>query len=116
MTDIRRLKPEELSHHFNECVKKRAELEGQYFLLDENRKMLLDKLTLEFAEDASQGKALSMARTSPEFKVHVEGQAIAKQGLYQARGDLAECDFEIKRRLGSAFSQNMQRKADGMNT
>jgi hypothetical protein len=114
--NIRTLKPEELSHHFSECVKRRSELEGQYFLLDENRKILLDKLTMKFAEDMAHGKALSMARTSPEFKVHVEGQAIAKQALYQARGDLAECDFEIKRRLNLSFSQNMQRKADGMNT
>ena len=107
--NIRRLSSEELSHRFHECVKHRAELEGMYFSLDEHRKILLDKLTIEYSEDGTaHGKALSLARVSDEFKVHVDGQAVAKTELYQARGDVMECDFEIRRRLGNSFSKNRE--------
>lgn len=116
--NIRTLSSEELSHRFSECVARRSELEGQYFILDENRKILLEKLALDIQNDQgfAWGKSMALARTSSEFDIHIEGQGAVKHDLYQARGDVAECDFEIKRRLNLSFSQNQQRKADGQMT
>lgn len=116
--NIRALSSEELSHRFSVCVSARAELEGQYFILDENRKILLEKLALDIQNDqgCAWGKSMALARTSDEFSIHIEGQGAVKHDLYQARGDVSECDFEIKRRLNRAFSQNQQRKIDGQMT
>jgi hypothetical protein len=108
--NIRTLTSEELSHRFCECGYARAKAEREFFLLDEHRKILLDKLTLKIADekDISHNKALSYARTSKEFEAHIDGQAIAKEELYQKRADYSECDFEIKRRLNASFSKNKE--------
>jgi hypothetical protein len=119
MTDIRTLSSEELSHRFWECGKARAKAEREAFYLDEHRKRLLDVLTLQIMKDEkgiSHAKASSKARASSEFDLHLQGQAEAIEAKYQAMANYHEVDFEIKRRLNLAFSQNAQRKADGMNT
>jgi len=69
MTDIRTLSSEELSHHFYTAYMRRAKAEKQAFLLDENRKRLLDVLTLQIMSDdsgISHAKASSRARASDE--------------------------------------------------
>lgn len=107
--NIRALTGEQLSEFFSNASQRRAELEGQYFILDEHRKILLDKLALQHADDGmAWNKAQATARVSDEFDVHIEGQSITKQDLYQARGDVAICDFEIKRRLNANFTKNKE--------
>jgi hypothetical protein len=119
MTDIRGLSSEELSHRFWECGQARAKAEREAFYLDEHRKRLLDVLTLSIMDDdkgISHAKASSRARASREFDLHLQGQAEAIEAKYQAMANYHEVDFEIKRRLNNAFTQNAQRKADGMTT
>lgn len=110
MFNIRTLTSEELSDHFSNCVNKRAVAERKAFFLNENRKRLLDVLTLQIMdnEKISHAKASSRARASEEFKTHLEGQAIAVEDRWQAYGDFKECDFEIKRRLNASFSKNKE--------
>ena len=111
MKDIRTLSSEELSHHFYECYKRRAKAERQAFYLDENRKRLLDVLTLQYMDDdsgLSHAKASSRARASKEFKTHLDGQAEAVEERYDAIGAYHECDFEIKRRLNLSFAKNRE--------
>ena len=118
-TDIRKLTSEELSHRFWVCGQARAKAERQAFYLDEHRKRLLDVLTLAMMDEdkgLSHAKASSKARASHEFKLHLDGQAEAIEAKYQAMANYHEVDFEIKRRLNNAFSQNVQRKADSMMT
>ncbi len=115
--NIRTLTSEELSHRLHSTGNIKAKAEGEYFWLDEYRKILLDKLTLKEATNGvSHNKALSLARTSKEFLMHVEGQREAKESLHQSRVDYAECDFEIKRRLNISFSKNREWNAEKGNT
>jgi len=115
--NIRTLTSEELSHHLHETGGRKAKAEAEYFWLDEYRKILLDKLTLnEVDAGAAHNKSLALARTSKEFLLHVEGQREAKENLHQSRVDYAECDFEIKRRLNQSFSKNREWNAEKGNT
>ena len=110
-TDIRNISSEELSHRFHQCYKRRAKAERQAFYLDENRKRLLDVLTLQFMDEdsgLSHAKASSRARASSEFKTHLDGQAEAVEERYDAIGAYHECDFEIKRRLNLSFAKNRE--------
>ena len=119
MKDIRTLSSEELSHQFYECYKRRAKAEKQAFLLDENRKRLLDVLTLQIMDDdpgISHAKASSRARASDEFKVHLDGQAEAIEEKYDAMGAYHEVDFEIKRRLNASFAKNREWSAGKLQT
>jgi hypothetical protein len=114
--NIRVLSSEELSNHLHKTGGVKAKAEGEYFWLDEYRKILLDKLTLnEQVDGISHNKALALARTSKEFLTHVEGQREAKENLHQSRVDYAECDFEIKRRLNLSFSKNREWNAEKAN-
>jgi hypothetical protein len=115
--NIRTLTSEELSNHLYVTGKDRSKAEAEYFWLDEYRKILLDKLTLnEVDAGTAHNKSLAIARTSKEFLIHVEGQREAKEQLYQARVDYAECEFEIKRRLNLSFSKNREWNAEKGNT
>ena len=115
--NIRTLTSEELSHRLHTTGNQKAKAEGEHFWLDGYRKILLDKLTLKEAKDGvSHNKALSLARTSDEFLLHVEGQREAKEALHQARVDYAECEFEIKRRLNASFSKQKEWNAERLNT
>lgn len=117
--NIRTLSSEQLSEHFSGCVQKRAAAEREAFYLDENRKRLLDVLTLQIMDDdsgISHAKASSRARASEEFKTHLEGQAVAIEDRWQAYGDFKECDFEIKRRLQLSFSKNREWSTGNLNT
>jgi len=119
MTNIRTLNSEELSHRFWECGKARAKAEREAFWLDENRKRLLDVLTLAIMKDEagiSHAKASSKARASTEFETHLAGQAQAIENKYQAMADYHECDFEIKRRLNLSFAKNAEYKAGRLMT
>lgn len=107
--NIRTLTSEKLSHRLYVTGMARATAEGQYFLLDEGRKILLDKLAIKISEDGiSHTKSQSLARISDEYRIHIEGQAVAKENLYIARANYSECDFEIKRRLNLSFSKNKE--------
>ena len=117
--DIRKLTSEELSEHYSNCVQKRATAEAEAFYLNETRKRLLDTLTLANMDDdpsLSHAKALSLARASKEFGIHLDGQRVAFEERWQAYGDYHECDFEIKRRLNANFSKNMERHNNKMIT
>ena len=115
--NIRTLTSEELSNRLYQTGKTRAKAEGEYFWLDEYRKILLDKLTLaEVDKGEPHNKSAAMARTSTEFLTHIEGQREAKEQLYQARADYSECDFEIKRRLNQSFAKNREWNAERANT
>jgi hypothetical protein len=115
--NIRTLTSEELSHRLHTTGNVKAKSEAEYFWLDEYRKILLDKLTLN-EQDAgtAHNKALAIARTSKEFLTHIEGQREAKEQLHQSRVDYAECDFEIKRRLNLSFAKNREWNAERGNT
>jgi len=119
MTDIRTLSSEELSHRFHEAYIRRAKAEGEDFYLDENRKRLLDVLTLQIMDDdpgISHAKASSMARASKEFKTHLDGQKAARVERFEAMGAYHEVDFEIKRRLNASFAKNREWSAGKLQT
>lgn len=116
MTNIRKLSGDELSAFFSTASHKRATLEGQYFILDEHRKRLLDKLAIEYSADLAWNKAQAMARTSDIFNDHLEAQAGVKEDLYSARADVAIAEFEIRRRLQAGFTKNMEYKAGHLQT
>lgn len=114
MTTIRTLTSEELSHRFWECGRARAKAEANAFSLGENRKRLLDVLTLQIIDNdpgTSHAKASSRARASDEFKTHIEGQTASVEARFIAMADYHECDFEIRRRLNLSFAKNQEMKA-----
>ena len=90
--NIRTLTSEELSHHLHATGSVKAKAEGEYFWLDEYRKILLDKLTLN-EQDAgtAHNKALALARTSRDFLTHVEGQREAKEQLHAVTMPKSKC-------------------------
>ena len=123
MTDIpydkmvREMKSEELSHHLWEVGKELVVAENQWFWVQEQKKIMLANLALQF-ESRGHGvtKSQSLARTDTSFREHLDVMREALENRDRAKVRYKEIDFDIRRRLNKSFMKNQEARSQMGNT
>lgn len=87
-----------LAEKFRICAEEWADADAAYYLLDNTRTSIVGELVLaEQAKGATASKAEHIARSSKEYREHVEKTAAAKKqaGILRARMEYLKMRFSI---------------------
>jgi len=115
MTDINKLRDEELTSVLYKRGQKKAELEREWVIAEHSRHVILATLSAKHVGD-SLAEANRKSRIDPEYIAHIEKMGNIKGNLIMARAQYDAISFEIRMRLSRQYEDRQDMRAESINT